>query len=290
MDSTTRSEYYLPNAPLQEAVVSLKWALPSTGGVRYDRELDLALGRFYEAVSGNYPRFSRLLTGPFSFSPVFANYQPVFRFASAGEAEADAEAEAGDAYPLLQLGSGIMTFNELGRQYDFEPFARDFAQVVDHLTGAYPETYIQLVELDFLLVNRLEITHFEAFLRERGIYEGGKLKASEFFAEYLGLRRANAYEDLAIELVGQEVLRTYTLPDRAGTVDIRYRDDSETGGEQVAYWEINATTAAQGLPFDHTEAVLRLEKLHEHTRAIFRAMVGESHLLDYFRTSAHDQA
>lgn len=277
MATEAHSAYYLPNAPLQEAVVSLKWALPSVGGARYDRELDLALGRFYEAIREDYPRFSRLQAGPRTFSLVLTNYQPVFRFASAG---VDVE---GDLYPLLQLGSGILTANEHGRRYDFETFSSAFGKAVDHLLGAYPPKYLQLVNLEFLLVNRLELAAFETFLRAKGHRGGGKLKASAFFADYLGLERANTYEDLDIDLLSQEVLRTYALPRDVGEIDIRYRDDSETGGEQVAYWEINARTAAQGLPLTRGTAISRLESLHTHTRAIFTAMVGESPLLDYFK-------
>ncbi len=281
MSNRSHSAEYLPNAPLREAIVSLKWALPNTPqGARYDTGLDLAVGHLHQLISKEYPTFRRITT-PLGLGPFQSNYNPIFRFAH----------ESG--YPLIQLGSGLMSFNESGKQYDWEHFSQALQKAVKNLGEAYPSDYLELVELRFLLINRLEVKHFEAYLRKHHGYTEEKLKTSQFFSEYLGLKVSTTYEIQApnekLRLLSQDILRTYELPNNLGRVTVRHRDESEEGGDQIAYWEIDATTMAHDLSLKLGQVGDWVSDVHTQTRSIFTNMSKHSHLRAYFELSSQSE-
>jgi uncharacterized protein (TIGR04255 family) len=99
----------LPNAPLQEVVFEARWE-PDTneqGGLPYDSEFAMALGKFHDRVKQQFPSHRLLVPKPVPVQ--FLTGQIAHQFWSAG-----------DKFPLVQFGPCIVTVNEDGAEYEWE--------------------------------------------------------------------------------------------------------------------------------------------------------------------------
>lgn len=94
------SQANLANPPLVEALVEVRWELDSPApGVSLDPNYKILLGRFYDRVRADYPFHEQL---PMSLAPdELTGYQVQHRFRLAA-----------DAWPLVQLGPGILSLND----------------------------------------------------------------------------------------------------------------------------------------------------------------------------------
>jgi uncharacterized protein (TIGR04255 family) len=137
----------LTNKPLVEAIFELRWKLVEQApGLSVDPNYSLLIGRMYERLSGEYPFHEKLPTA--SIPEEMAAYIVQHRFRKAPE-----------AWPLVQLGPGIVTLNDT-EDYDWDDFELSTARLVRTLFEAYsgparPEVtalqlrYIDAMEFDY---------------------------------------------------------------------------------------------------------------------------------------------
>ncbi len=136
----------LPNKPLIEAILELKWVLPSTPG-QSDSNYRLLVGRFSDRVQEEYAFTEPLPTSQVPDSMV--SHTPQFRFRVSE-----------NSWPLVQIGPGIMTVNQT-QGYTREDFFERCEDGVNKLHAAYPTQgkleveslmlrYINAVEFDFV--------------------------------------------------------------------------------------------------------------------------------------------
>jgi uncharacterized protein (TIGR04255 family) len=129
----------LKNKPLIEAILELKWkpSLPmQANGV--DADLRLFLGKFHELVSRDYPAFEVLPAAAVAeqMTPNVAQYR--FRKNENG-------------WPLLQLGSGLLTLNDTAA-YNWKDFRERALTAADMLFHAYP-TKLELSSMELHYIN-----------------------------------------------------------------------------------------------------------------------------------------
>jgi len=114
----------LPNKPLIEAILELKWELKEIAkGIRRDPKYPFYLGKLYDLVKGGYPHIETLpaVQVPDEITPHEVKYR--FR-------KADGE------YPLIQLGPGIATLN-FTNGYHWDAFFTAAKVFVGNLIEAY---------------------------------------------------------------------------------------------------------------------------------------------------------
>lgn len=99
----------LPNAPLQEVIFEIRWALRpgKVSGQLIDEGYDLALGRLSTIVEKIFPYYKRIL--PEDIPDQLLHYQVVHQYWT-GE----------NKWPVLQLGPGIFTINCTDEAYDWD--------------------------------------------------------------------------------------------------------------------------------------------------------------------------
>jgi len=153
--------------PLIEAIFELKWAMtaltgPAGAGTVVDPDYQLFVGMLFECVRDRYPHYAKLPAAevPPEMIPHGVQYQ--FRTAD-------------NAWPLLQVGPGVITVNAVPPYQ----WAEDFGPRVDHaleaVWRAHPQAsairpvgamlrYIDGVEFDF---SREDVTEFLAGLGVR---------------------------------------------------------------------------------------------------------------------------
>ena len=90
----------LNNKPLVEAIFEVRWDLsPSPTGVPQDPQYDIIVGQLKESLNKELPFHARLPIGIISGFNIPYQVQHQFRIAA-------------DAWPLVQIGPGLMTVNE----------------------------------------------------------------------------------------------------------------------------------------------------------------------------------
>ena len=116
----------LKNKPLVEAILELRWTLESGGpGVSRDPHYRLLLGRFSERVQEEYSSYGVLPTANFPDEMVAHIVQHQFRVKQ-------------NAWPLLQIGPGIITVNDTDG-YTWTDFQRRCEGAVAKLVDAHPK-------------------------------------------------------------------------------------------------------------------------------------------------------
>lgn len=138
----------LKNKPLVEAILEIKWRLPSQSepASQVDHHYRLLLGRFSERIQSDYSFHEPLPTSQIPDGMVAHMAQHRFRVGK-------------EAWPLIQIGPGLMTVNETAG-YTWSDFRRRCEAAVTHLFNAHPSKsefqvqdltlrYIDAVEVDF---------------------------------------------------------------------------------------------------------------------------------------------
>lgn len=137
----------LKNKPLIEAILELKWALRAAQpGIASDPHYRILIGRLFERVKNEYPAHEALPTSTVPDEMVQHIVQHRFRAQP-------------NAWPLVQLGPGILTINETAG-YTWPDFQRRCEEAVRAFVDAYPAPddlqidslalrYIDAVPLDF---------------------------------------------------------------------------------------------------------------------------------------------
>jgi uncharacterized protein (TIGR04255 family) len=134
--------------PLIEAIVEIHWVLPppNSANLQGDPYYSLLLGRFSERVQEDYPFHEVLPSAQMPEIMVPNTAQHRFRIDK-------------EQWPLIQIGPGMLTFNETDR-YKWHEFKSRCEKAVDYLYDAHPEKkelviqdlilrYIDAVEVDF---------------------------------------------------------------------------------------------------------------------------------------------
>ena len=138
----------LKNKPLVEAILELKWELPSQAAPKIDVDphYRLLIGRFSERVGNDYPFHEPLPTS--QIPDAMVAHMPQHRFRTSQE-----------GWPLIQIGPGLMTVNETDG-YTWSDFKQRCDKAVESLLSAHPAKeefkvqdlmlrYIDAVDMDF---------------------------------------------------------------------------------------------------------------------------------------------
>lgn len=111
----------LPNAPLIEVVLELKWDLLTKEDLNDSQYL---YGDIYSSLKHKYPFRENIL--PFDVPLEVLINKPVHRFRSS---------EGG--YPLIQVGPGILTLNTIDEKYEWEEFSKNSEELLKAFHSVY---------------------------------------------------------------------------------------------------------------------------------------------------------
>jgi uncharacterized protein (TIGR04255 family) len=143
----------LKNKPLVEALVEIKWGSQAEP----DQDYPILAGRLYERLQWEYPFIEHLMPQEMPIPITMHLVRHRYR-------------KAKDSWPLVQVGPGIVTFNETSG-YSWETFRKQVEKVVEATFDAHPSRenlkvnnlllrYINALEFDYLTADVL------AFVKE----------------------------------------------------------------------------------------------------------------------------
>lgn len=163
----------LNNKPLVEAIFELRWGLDGVQDGAVDPYYQILIGQMFAEINGSYPYWERLPTAelPESFLP----FMPHHRF----------RVEP-DAWPLIQMGPGLLTVNDT-EGYVWETFFPRCSDVIDALFRIYPEAEekLKIFEITLRYIDADALLGLSAvdFLRslklnvdmQQSLFEGGRI-------------------------------------------------------------------------------------------------------------------
>ncbi len=141
----------LKNKPLLEAILEIRWQLVKSGtGEEKDPNYKLLLGRLYDRLRPFYPEHEQLPSASVPDELVGHVVQHRFRVAQ-------------NEWPLVQVGPGVLTFNET-KKYRWQDFQERIQDVFTKFYDAHPKIedlriqslflrYIDAVAFDYLKDN-----------------------------------------------------------------------------------------------------------------------------------------
>jgi len=136
----------LKNKPLVEAIFELRWKLQEPApGMKIDPHYKILIGRIYDRVKDEYPFHEQLPTA--TMPDEIAGYVVQHRFR-----------KDKDKWPLIQIGSGIITLNDT-EGYVWEDFENRLYHMVDVLFDAYPDVKNNL-KINGSLLRYIDSVHF----------------------------------------------------------------------------------------------------------------------------------
>lgn len=130
---------YLQRPTLVEAILEIHWQLAENDhGLPYDDGYDMALGMFKSSLSGSFPFHERLVE---QGQPIQILESPKHRYR-----------KNNNLWPVIQHGPGIMTVNDLGKDYSWESrFRSAIITALDALHKSYPRPRnITLVRMTYM--------------------------------------------------------------------------------------------------------------------------------------------
>jgi uncharacterized protein (TIGR04255 family) len=122
----------LSKAPLQEVIFEVRWSQdvdPDTQQPLGDKGYDFALGKFQTAIDDKFP-FVQKTDGQFPIAYQFW--------------------KAENTWPVVQIGPGIMTFNDTDQNYVWED---NYYPVLKELLKALSQAYAKSKIINFLAYN-----------------------------------------------------------------------------------------------------------------------------------------
>jgi len=138
------SKRQLQKPPLIEALVEVKWELQSSAsGLEIDPHYKLILARLADRLLSKYPEHEPLPTSLMPEHVLAHTIQHRFRISE-------------EAWPLVQVGPGILTFNETDK-YAWEDFEGNVEEVLAKLFEVHPQPdELKITSLALRFINAIE--------------------------------------------------------------------------------------------------------------------------------------
>jgi uncharacterized protein (TIGR04255 family) len=249
----------LPNAPLQEVIFEIRWALLPSSEVplQTDGGFQLASGRLQTIIAKEFPIYRRII--PLHIPDQLLQYQVVHQYWK------------GDGkWPAIQLGPGIFTVNCTEDAYEWES---QFRPLIINALSWLSEAYLYPLAFQYANLKYIDVIKVEEY---GGLKNGWK----SFIEKYFNIEYRNKFEISGIEK-GIQINQTFILPDESDLV-LQFSDGLK-GNEKAFVWQ---TSVAKRTAFESLEEILKwADNAHLLTHTIFKDIVTNELYGSFSRTN-----
>lgn len=204
----------LTHPPLVEAILEVRWQLQEQApGIAVDPGYKLLIGRLYDRLHDDYPFHEPLPTA--SMPDEMLGYVVQHRFR-----------KAEGAWPLVQVGPGLVTLNDT-RDYTWKAFESRSRQLMDALYSAYPDadTKLRVGSLQLRYINAIPFDFTQA-------------NVFQFLAENLKITLAfspTLFTDVPVRPIPKSlnVMVEFSAENPPGTLRIRLARGKHQGAEAL---------------------------------------------------------
>ena len=213
----------LSNKPLVEAILELRWQVPTETG---DLHYPLFPGKLYDAVTSSYPFHESL---PTSLIPNAMSHDLVqHRFRSAE-----------NSWPLIQVGPGVVTLNDT-EHYSWADFGPRAKSLVKKVFDVYPQPAD--LKVTSLLLRYLDAIDFDYQKNDILPFLNDKLKIQVNMPSVLFSQApvAERPESLNFRV-------SFPISDPQGVISLHFRTGASNGKPSLI-WETSVRSAGIELP------------------------------------------
>lgn len=236
----------LTKAPLQEAIFEIRWPLQpdETGRQLVDLEYPFALGKFQDALKNDFPH--HVAKFPNDIPHQLFNYQTIHQFWHQGK-----------AWPVIQLGPGIITLNETEQNYEWEKtYLPNIKKTLWALEKSYGQLEFNLTSLRYIDVVR--------------VADYGFVHWEDFVQKHINFRFHNQF-DTRGKLVGFNFEQSFDLND-LGLLNVSFTSGQNNQKEDIFIWQ--TAVAIQG-PTSQKEVLPWLGNAHKCASDLFKDICKE---------------
>lgn len=236
----------LKNKPLVEAIFELRWSLAGAKG-RIDPNIKILPGVFFSNIKTSYEFYEALPTSNFpeEFSAQIVQHR--FRVKK-------------DSWPLVQLGPGILTLNDI-HDYSWD----DFSKRVKNVLNAFKQSHPKSAELvvDSLVLRYIDAIPFDFSKEDVFLFLRDEMKVNiainpEIFA------KGN------IKSFPQNFNASFSLPTQKplGTTTLAFASGKSKGADSLI-WETIVKSNPISAVYDVKNIVSWIDDAHEITHDCF---------------------
>jgi len=233
----------LTNKPLVEAIFEIRWELEKVDrGLLVDPHYQILIGRIYDRVIEKCPYHEKL---PAAAMPdEIAAYIVKHRFR-----------KEKDGWPLIQLGPGIISFNETAG-YKWTSFSSEIHEVLAILFDAYPNAEKNL-KINSLLLRYIDAVEFDYDNEDLFAFLKNSMKFS------IG-PDASLFEEAGIpnSLSGLDARISFQPSKPKGALHLRFIKGKKDGVPAVI-WETQVQSIKEDSPKSNEDIRAWLEDAHE---------------------------
>ncbi len=243
----------LPNAPLQEVIFEIRWALMpgKESGQLIDEEFELASGRLSSILEQKFPYYRRII--PQNISEQLMHYNVVHQYWT-GE----------NKWPVIQLGPGIFTINCTDDEYFWENYQKLIQEGVAWLDKAY-KSPLNILFASLRYIDEIKIDDYG------GIESGWK----NFINTHFNFEYHNHFNTLGKQTQIQ-VNQTFQLKD-GSDLQVQFSNGIKNNKETLV-WQ---TAILKKTSFNREHLFLWTENAHRVTHKLFKEMI-KPNLYDSF--------
>ncbi len=216
----------LKKKPLVEAILEVRWFLTSpTPETQVDPYYKFILGSLYERVKKHYPELERLAS---SLAPEeLVGNTVTHRFRSSAK-----------GWPLIQIGPGIMTFNDT-KKFKWEDFKKRSIEAVNYLYKSHPKP--EELKISTLSLRYIDAVEFD--YQKRSIFDFLKEKMNVQMELPDSLFRDKTTDNIP---TGFRWESSYKCKDPKGSTNLRFYLGKKDGKPGLI-WEIMVASPAENI-------------------------------------------
>jgi len=260
-DDTTPKD--LPNKPLREAIFDIRWGLHDKDDqaqqdkkVQYDKGFNLLVGVFFNKVNAEYGEVVNLPATqiPEDMAPYIVRHQ--FKSKDGG-------------WPLIQLGPGILTFNET-QKYSWPNFKEQLESTVTNLYDSYPVGIAEFspIQLSLKYINAIPLDEENKNLLD--------LISSDLHTE-IQLDESLFGENIQKSPTRLSLDLAFPLDDPKGKISLTIAS-GKMNKKSALIFQFEVTTDPEGVPGSKEEIFIWIEKAHKIIENWFFSLIrGKLH-------------
>lgn len=247
----------LTHAPLVEAIIEIRWKLEEPQpGLFVDPKYKILVGRLYDRFAKDYPFHEPLPTASMPDEMLAYTVQHRFRVEN-------------EKWPLVQVGPGIVTFNDTGKYSWDNNFEQHASKLMSTLFETYPDAKKSL-KISGIQLRYIDAIEFNFSKDDIFSFMKDKLKVKLSFPDEL-------FNNSPIESLPKGINTLFSFPttNPVGTLLLRFANGNHNKAEALI-WETVVQSNQSELPEMPTKFNEWLNSAHDLTHDMFFKLIKGS--------------
>ena len=237
----------LPNAPLQEVIFEIRWALDVNEDTNQylDTGFELAAGSLRSILKKDFPLLQRKV--PHEIPSLLLNYVTVYQYR-----------KKKNTWPVIQHGPGILTVNDNDQNYEWET---TFLPLISESLSALIDSYETPLEFNSVGLRYVDSVKARDFGFQGNWYE--------FLDKTLNFNVNNSF-DYRGEISDFQINQNFQQPDGSNLIITASSGKTKKTSEPLLFWQIEIKKKGK---IARNDVMKWLQTAHDITSETFKKIV-----------------